>query len=155
MARRMTRCIVFIGGKMSLGKVYLVGAGPGDPGLVTLRAVELLARADAVLYDYLVNPAILRHCRSDSMLISLGRHGRGRIATQEEINSRLVTLAQLGKTVVRLKGGDPMIFAHVSEELDCLVQHGIEFEIVPGVTAAVAAASYANLPLTQRDIASA
>jgi len=140
---------------MSLGKVYLVGAGPGDPGLITLRAVELLERADFVFYDYLVNPAILRHCKSDAHLISLGRHGRGRVLTQDEINERLLRAALIGKTIVRLKGGDPMIFAQASEELDCLVRHQIEFEIVPGVTAAVAAASYASLPLTQREAASA
>jgi len=140
---------------MATGKVYLVGAGPGDPGLITLRAVELLQRADAVFYDYLVNPAILRHCRPDAMLISLGRHGRGRVMTQEQINDRLVLFASIHPTVVRLKGGDPMIFAHAGEELDCLIQHSIPFEIVPGVTAAVAAGSYGGLPLTQRDAASA
>src|SRR4051794_40307818 len=119
---------------MAKGKVYLVGAGPGDPGLITLRALELLRQADAVLYDYLVNPAVLRHCRADAILISLGRHGTGRLLSQEEINERLVGLAD-SMTVVRLKSGDPMVFARASDELDCLVQHGIEFEIVPGVTA--------------------
>jgi uroporphyrinogen III methyltransferase/synthase len=141
--------------RMVQGKVYLVGAGPGDPGLVTLRAVEILARADAVLYDYLVNPAILRHCRPEAMLISLGKHGSGRVMSQDDINERLVALARLYPTVVRLKSGDPMVFARAAEELDCLVQNEIAFEIVPGVTAAFAAASYAGIPITHRDSASA
>jgi uroporphyrin-III C-methyltransferase len=140
---------------MAKGKVYLVGAGPGDPGLVTLRAVEILKRADLVLYDYLANPAILSHCRPDAILVSLGKHGSGRIATQDEINERLLMGAEVFKTVVRLKSGDPMVFARAAEELDFLVAHGIEFEIVPGITAAVAAASYAGIPITQRDTASA
>jgi uroporphyrinogen III methyltransferase/synthase len=140
---------------MAIGKVYLVGAGPGDPGLVTLRAAEILARADAVLYDYLANPTILRHCRPDAVLVSLGKHGSGHVRTQPEINDRLVTFAQIFATVVRLKSGDPLVFARAAEELDCLVQHGIPFEIVPGVTAALAAASYAGIPVTHRDTASA
>src|SRR4051794_8313394 len=130
---------------MAAGKVYLMGAGPGDPGLVTLHAAEILQRADAVLYDYLVNPQILRHCRPDATLISLGKHGGGRILSQTEINERLVGLAQLYATVVRLKSGDPMVFGHAREELDCLVNNRITFEIVPGVTAALAAASYAGI----------
>ena len=137
------------------GKVYLVGAGPGDPGLVTLRAVEILRRADVVLSDYLVNPAVLQHCRPDAMLVSLGKHGSGRVATQDEINERLLGMSQVFQTIVRLKSGDPMVFARAGEELDFLTRHGIEFEIVPGVTAAVAAASYAGIPLTHRDSASA
>jgi uroporphyrinogen III methyltransferase/synthase len=140
---------------MPAGKVYLVGAGPGDPGLVTLRAVEILERADAVLYDYLVNPALLRHVRPGALLLSLGRHGRERVLTQAEVNERLVELAGAWPTVVRLKGGDPMVFARAAEELACLAAHGIPFEIVPGVTAAIAAASLAGIPLTQRDAASA
>jgi uroporphyrinogen III methyltransferase / synthase len=140
---------------MAKGKVYLVGAGPGDPGLVTLRAVEILQRADIVLYDYLANPAILSHCRPDAILVSLGKHGSGRIATQHEINQRLLMGAEVFKTVVRLKSGDPMVFARAAEELDFLVNHGIEFEIVPGITAAIAVASYAGIPITQRDTASA
>lgn len=140
---------------MVKGKVYLVGAGPGDPGLITLRAVDVLRRADAVLYDYLVNPELLRNCREEATLISLGKHGQGRVATQGEINQRLVELAQVHGCVVRLKSGDPMVFAHAGEELDSLSSHGIPFEIVPGVTAALAAASYAGVPMTQRDAASA
>jgi uroporphyrinogen III methyltransferase/synthase len=141
--------------QMAKGKVYLVGAGPGDPGLITLRAVEILRSADAVLYDYLVNPEILRHCRSDAILVSLGKHGSGRVKTQEEINGLLTVLAEGFATVVRLKSGDPMVFARASDELACLAKQGIPFEIVPGVTAAVAAASYAGIPVTHRDVASA
>ena len=102
---------------MAVGKVYLVGAGPGDPGLITLRAAHCLSRADVVLYDYLANPAILRHCHSGAELISLGKHGRQRIWTQDEINARMVEVAQSGKTVVRLKSGDPTVFARSAEEL--------------------------------------
>ena len=140
---------------MEIGKVYLVGAGPGDPGLITLRAVELLRRADVVLYDYLVNPAILAHCRPDAIKISLGKHGNGRVLTQAEINERLVGMSQVFGTIVRLKSGDPMVFAHAAEELDCLTANAVSFEIVPGVTAALAAASYAGIPVTHRDTASA
>lgn len=140
---------------MTSGKVYLVGAGPGDPDLVTLRGVELLRRADVVLYDYLVNPAILAHCRPDAVQISLGKHGSGRVMSQGEINGLLIDLARSGSVVVRLKSGDPMVFAHAAEELDCLAREEIPFEVVPGVTAALAAASYAGIPVTHRDTASA
>jgi uroporphyrinogen III methyltransferase/synthase len=140
---------------MAKGKVYLVGAGPGDPGLVTLRGVEILQRADVVLYDYLVNPAILAHCRENAICISLGRHGHGRVKTQDEINELLAAFADGFDTVVRLKSGDPMVFARAAEELDFLVQHRIGFEIVPGVSAGLAAASYAGIPITRRDAASA
>src|SRR5437868_15019343 len=101
---------------MAKGKVYLVGAGPGDPGLITLRGVEILQRADAVLYDYLVNPAILYHCRPDAMKISLGQHGSGRVMSQDDVNSRMAGLVQHCGTVVRLKSGDPMVFARACED---------------------------------------
>src|SRR5262245_11502191 len=140
---------------MATGKVYLVGAGPGDPGLISIRAVEILRRADAVLYDYLANPVLLRHCRAGAHRFSLGSHGGGRLWSQQKINDRLVALAQIHSTVVRLKSGDPMVFARAGEELDWLVQNSIPFEIVPGVTAAFAAASYAGIPVTHRDTASA
>lgn len=135
-------------------RVYLVGAGPGDPGLITLRACECLARADLVLYDYLVNPQILEHARPSARLECLGSHGKGRIVPQEEINDRLVREAQAGKIVVRLKGGDPAIFARGAEEAETLAQAGIPFEIVPGVTAALAAGSYTGIPVTHRELAS-
>ena len=137
------------------GRVYLVGAGPGDPGLITLRGVECLGRAELVLYDYLVNPQILEHAPRKAEVVCLGRHGRGRIMPQEAVNERIVAAARSGKTVVRLKGGDPAIFARVGEEIAALTEAGIEFEVVPGITAALAASSYAGLGLTHRDAASA
>lgn len=137
------------------GKVYLVGAGPGDPGLITLRGVECLRRADVVLYDYLVNPAILEHAGAAAERICLGQHGKSRIWEQAEIDARMVRDAQAGKAVVRLKGGDPAVFARSVEELDCLRRHGIAFEVVPGITAALAAGSYAGIPITHRELASA
>jgi uroporphyrinogen III methyltransferase/synthase len=137
------------------GRVYLIGAGPGDPRYITLRGVECLAQADAVLYDYLVNPAILQHARTDAELICLGHHGRTRIWSQEEVNKRLVSLAQQGKAVARLKSGDPTIFARAAEELEALASASIACEIVPGVTTAVAVGSCAGIPLTHRDYASA
>jgi uroporphyrinogen III methyltransferase/synthase len=133
----------------------LIGAGPGDPGYITLRGIECLAQADVVLYDYLVNPATLRHARGDAELICLGHHGRTRIWSQKEINEHLVVLSQQGKVVARLKSGDPTIFARAAEELEALTAAGIAFEIVPGVTAAVAVGSCAGIPLTHRDYASA
>jgi uroporphyrinogen III methyltransferase/synthase len=138
----------------TLGKVYLVGAGPGDPGLITLRGVECLHSADVVLYDYLANPKLLAHVRPGAELICLGRHGYGRILSQDEINDAMLRHARAGRTVVRLKGGDPTIFAHCAEELVPLAAAGIPYEIVPGVTAAQAASSHAGIPLTQRDDAS-
>lgn len=137
------------------GRVYLVGAGPGDPGLITLRGVECLARADVVLYDYLVNSQILEHAPRRAEQICLGRHGHGRVWPQAAVNDRLVAEAAAGKTVVRLKGGDPAVFARVAEEVAALLAAGIEFEIVPGITAALAAASFAGIPLTHREAASA
>ena len=138
-----------------LGKVYLVGAGPGDPSLITLRGVQCLERADVILFDYLVNPRILVHASTACQRICLGRHGRSRIWRQEEINERMVALAGQGKVVVRLKGGDPAIFARGADELEALVRAGIPFEVVPGITAALAAGSYAGIPITHRGLASA
>ncbi len=138
-----------------LGKVYLVGAGPGDPGLLTLRARKVLARADVVLYDYLVNPIVVQQAPAAAETICLGIHGQTRIWTQSEVNARLVQLATAGKTVVRLKGGDPTIFGRLYQETAALAAHGIEYEIVPGVSAAIAAADTAEVPLTHRDHASA
>ncbi|HEV3137675.1 MAG TPA: uroporphyrinogen-III C-methyltransferase [Pirellulales bacterium] len=138
-----------------LGKVYLVGGGPGDPGLITLRGCQCLAEAEVVLYDYLVNPQILTHVRPTAELICLGRHGRDRIMPQAEIDAALVRLAREGRTVVRLKGGDPAVFAHSAEETAALDAARIPYEIVPGITAALAAGSYAGIPLTQAGTASA
>lgn len=139
----------------SSGRVYLVGAGPGDPRLLTLRGRDLLARADVVLYDYLVNPRVLEHAQPGAELVCLGRHGRGRLLTQEEINRRLIEEARAGRLVVRLKAGDPAVFARAAEEIDALVAAGVGFEIVPGITAALAAGSHAGVSLTHRKFASA
>ena len=141
--------------KKTTGHVALVGAGPGDPGLITLRGIECLRRADVVMFDYLVNSAIVEHAPESAERICLGKHGRSRIWPQDEINRRLVELAQAGKHVVRLKGGDPAVFAHGAEEIDALRQHNITFEVVPGITAALAAGSYAGIPITHRKLASA
>ncbi len=132
----------------NLGTVYLVGAGPGDPGSITLRAAECLGRAGVVLYDYLVNPVILAHAPPSAELVCLGHHGTGRTMPQQEINARMVDEARRGKTVVRLKGGDPSVFGRATEEIEALRKAGIPLEIVPGVTAALAAAGYAGIPIT-------
>jgi uroporphyrinogen III methyltransferase/synthase len=136
------------------GKVYLVGAGPGEPGLLTLRGAECLRLADVVLYDYLASPELLAHTPPDAERICLGRHGHGRLLSQSEINEAMVRHAKSGRSVVRLKGGDPAIFARLAEELAALGAAGVPYEIVPGVTAAQAASSHASLPLTDRDEAS-
>ncbi|MCC6509288.1 MAG: uroporphyrinogen-III C-methyltransferase [Pirellulaceae bacterium] len=137
-----------------IGKVFLVGAGPGAPGLITLRGAECLAAADIVLYDGLANPKLLQ-LATHAELISVGKHGLGPLWTQNEINARLVELAGQGRQVVRLKGGDPAVFARTAEELEALASAGIPFEVVPGITAALAAASYVGIPITHRDHASA
>ncbi|NUQ62628.1 MAG: uroporphyrinogen-III C-methyltransferase [Pirellulales bacterium] len=135
--------------------VYLVGAGPGDPGLITIRGAERLAKADLVLYDYLVNPSILRFAPRTAELICLGGHRLQRILSQDEINLRMVEAARRGRTVVRLKGGDPDVFGRSAEETEALRAAGIPYETVPGVTAALAAAGYAGIPITHAHHASA
>ena len=138
--------------QLTPGKVYLVGAGPGDPGLITLRGKYLLEHAEVVVYDYLANPKLLSYVPKDAKLIYAGKKGGGLHAyTQEGINRLLVEHAQLGKRVVRLKGGDPFIFGRGAEEIEELVAEGIDFEVVPGVTSATAAATYAGIPITHRD----
>src|SRR3954447_8794358 len=136
------------------GRVYLVGAGPGDAGLLTVRGAECLRSADVVLYDYLARPELLIHLRSGAERICVGRHGHGRLMSQTEINEAMIRHAKNGSKVVRLKGGDPAIFARIAEELAALNAAGVPYEIVPGVTAAQAASSYASIPLTDRDEAS-
>ncbi len=134
------------------GKVYLVGAGPGDPGLITLRGKYLLEHAEVVVYDYLANPKLLSYVPKDARLIYAGKKGGGLHAfTQQGINRLLVEHAQTGKMVVRLKGGDPFIFGRGAEEIEELVKEGIDFEVVPGVTSATAAATYAGIPITHRE----
>jgi uroporphyrinogen III methyltransferase / synthase len=139
----------------NFGKVYLVGAGPGDPELITVRGVKALAAADVVLYDYLVDAELLKHVRPEAQLISLGHTHGGRGVLQEEVNRRMVEAARAGKTVVRLKGGDPNLFGRGAEEIAALTAAEIAYEVVPGVTAALAAASHAGISLTHRDYASA
>ena len=138
-----------------VGKVFLVGAGPGDAGLITVRGADCLRQAQVVLYDYLVNPRIVERAAPAAEKICLGRHGHTRIWSQAEINDRMVRDARSGKIVVRLKGGDPSVFARGAEEAEHLRQQGIPLEIVPGITAALAAGSYAGIPVTHRDAASA
>ena len=129
----------------------LVGAGPGDPGLLTLRAAELLAQADVVLVDRLVHPGVLAHCRDDVEVVDVGKASwTGTALRQEEINDQLVAHAQAGRRVVRLKGGDPFVFGRGWEEAAALVREGIAYEVVPGVTSAFAAPAYAGIPVTAR-----
>jgi uroporphyrinogen III methyltransferase/synthase len=137
-----------------MSKVYLVGAGPGDPGLITLKAKRLLETADAVVYDYLANPRLLSWCRSDAKVLYVGKKGGEHTLPQDQINALLVDLAKADKKVVRLKGGDPYVFGRGAEEAEELLERGIEFEVVPGVTSAVAAPAYAGIPLTHRRFAS-
>jgi uroporphyrinogen III methyltransferase / synthase len=136
------------------GKVWLVGAGPGDPGLITVRGRDVLARADVVLHDALSHPSLLDLCRSGAELRDVGKRGGSKSPTQGWITSQLIELARSGLKVVRLKGGDPMLFARGAEEALALAEAGLDFEIVPGVSSPVAAAAYAGIPMTHRDLSS-
>ena len=135
--------------------VYLIGAGPGDPGLITVRGAELLGRADAILYDGLANDVLLNYASENAEKICVGKHGHGGIWAQSQIDDEVVRLAKMGKSVARLKGGDTAIFARTSEEVDRLVVEGIPYEIVPGITAALAASAFTGIPITHRDWSSA
>src|SRR3984893_10357086 len=136
--------------KKKSGKVYLVGAGPGDLGLVTLRAKECIESADVIVYDYLANPEMLAWARDDAEIIYAGKKGGEHALSQDAINKLLIAKAGEGKRVVRLKGGDPFVFGRGAEEAKAIVDAGIEFEIVPGITSAIAGPAYAGNPLTHR-----
>jgi len=132
------------------GLVYLVGAGPGDPGLITVKGLECIRKASVIIYDYLAAPPLLKYAREDAELIYVGKKGGDHTLSQEGINSLIVEKAREGATVVRMKGGDPFIFGRGGEEAEVLVDAGIPFEIIPGVTSAIAAPAYAGIPLTHR-----
>jgi uroporphyrinogen III methyltransferase/synthase len=138
----------------AIGTVYLVGAGPGAPGLLTLDGARCLARADVVIYDYLASPRLLEHAPAHAERILVGKHGGGQRVEQSLITELLLDRARRGLTVVRLKGGDPFVFGRGGEEAEALVAAGVPFEVVPGVSSAVAVPAYAGIPLTHRDLAS-
>jgi uroporphyrinogen III methyltransferase/synthase len=139
---------------MQQGKVFLIGAGPGDPGLITVKGLECISRADVLVYDYLASPELLAHAGPDAEIIYVGKKGGDHTLAQDGINRLLVEKAAGGKIVARLKGGDPFIFGRGGEEAEVLVAAGIPFEVVPGVTAAIGAAAYAGIPLTHRNYTS-
>ena len=133
-----------------LGKVYLVGAGPGDPLLLTLKAAKAIATSDVIVYDYLVNPEILAHARQGAELIYVGKRAGEHSMSQSEINRILIERASRGEMVARVKGGDPFVFGRGGEEAEALAEANIEWEVIPGVSSGVAAAAYAGIPLTHR-----
>lgn len=136
------------------GKVFLVGAGPGDPELITLKGLRCLRAADVVVYDRLINPDLLDEARSDAERVFVGKESGCHSMKQEEINTLLITYAQQQRVVVRLKGGDPFVFGRGGEEALALANAGIPFEVVPGVSSAIAAPAYAGIPVTHRDYTS-
>jgi uroporphyrinogen III methyltransferase/synthase len=136
------------------GKVYLVGAGPGDPGLITVRGIELIEQAEVLVYDQLGTAAFVSRCKPDCEMIDVGKFAGNHTVPQEEINEILIRKAKEGKFVVRLKGGDPFVFGRGGEELQKLFEADVEFEIVPGITSAISAPAYAGIPVTHRDFTS-
>jgi uroporphyrinogen III methyltransferase/synthase len=133
------------------GKVYLIGAGPGDPGLMTLKGKEILSRADVIIYDYLANKAFLEYGKPEAELIYVGKKGGDHTMGQADINRLIVEKSKAGNSVARLKGGDPFIFGRGGEEAQELVAEGVPFEVVPGITSAISVPAYAGIPLTHRD----
>ncbi|WP_457551382.1 uroporphyrinogen-III C-methyltransferase [Desulfobacula sp.] len=136
------------------GKVYLIGAGPGDPGLLTIKAKECIETADVVVYDYLASAVLLNYAKNNAQIIYVGKKGGDHTLTQDKINLLLVDKAKQGFDVARLKGGDPFVFGRGGEEAQMLLSHGVPYEVVPGVTSAIAAPAYAGIPVTHRDHAS-
>lgn len=137
-----------------MGKVYLVGAGPGDPELITVKALKCIQQADVILYDRLVNKELLQEARPDADLIYCGKLPNLHTMKQETINHLLVKYASRGKVVTRLKGGDPYVFGRGAEEAEALAKKGLDYEVVPGITAGIAAPAYADIPVTHRELAS-
>lgn len=138
---------------MTSGKAWLVGAGPGDPGLITVRGLEALGHADVVLYDALAHPSLLEAC-PNAEKVNVGKRYGVESPSQDSINQQIIEHARAGKRVVRLKGGDPFLFARGSEEATALARAGVPFEVVPGIPSAVGASAYAGMSLTHRDLSS-
>ena len=136
------------------GHVYLVGAGPGDPGLITVKGLECIKKSDCIVYDRLASPRLLVHAKPEAELVYVGKSPERHTLNQEEINRVLIEKALQGKIVTRLKGGDPFVFGRGGEEAEALIEYGIGFEVVPGITSAIAVPAYAGIPVTHRDFAS-
>jgi len=137
------------------GKVYLVGAGPGDAGLITVKGLRAIQKADCIVYDFHINPRLLTYAREDAEFIYAGKRGGHHEMTQDDINRVLVEKAKEGKVVCRLKGGDPFVFGRGGEEAEVLANEGIIFEIIPGISSVIAVPAYAGIPVTHRRVASA
>lgn len=137
-----------------MGKAFIVGAGPGDPDLITVKALKCIQKAEVLLYDRLVNPELLKEASSDCQLIYCGKQPGVHEMKQETINHLLVKFTKQGKNVVRLKGGDPFVFGRGAEEVEALAKHGLSFEVVPGITSGIAAPAYAGIPVTHRKLGS-